>query len=249
MIKLAWYKALAELQVEAARRYLGIIWWIAEPLLYMATFYAVFAVGLRLGGEDYVPFLLCGLVPWKWFATTVQGASTLLAENKGLMNQVYFPKNMLVTMLLMVNEIKALIIFGILTIGILAFGFSPDWTWLHLITVMLVQTLFIYGVALLVASLVPLLPDIRLLIDNGLLVMFFASGIFFDISERAAHVQEVLYLNPMAVLITAYRDVLLSGTTPQAFGLLWVSALSILMILLGLRLFRRFDCAYPKLIV
>ena len=34
-LELVWHKAIAELRVEAARAYVGFLWWILEPVLYM----------------------------------------------------------------------------------------------------------------------------------------------------------------------------------------------------------------------
>ena len=249
MLKLAWFKALAEMRAEASRRYLGVLWWIAEPLLYLLAFYIVFSVGLRLGGDDYVPFLLCGLVPWKWFATTIQVGSNVISENRGLMNQVYFHKSMLVWMLMLVNLLKALIVFTLLLVALYFMDYPPTSTWIALPLVLITQFVLIAGIGSLTASLVPFVPDLRLLIDNGILVFFFASGIFFNIADRPEHIQDLLYLNPMAVIISAYRDVLLYGQWPDWLMLGWSFGLGALLLCLGLSFLHRFDRTYPKIII
>lgn len=248
MLKLAWFKALAELRVEAARRYLGVLWWILEPVLYMATFYVIFAMGLRMGGENYVAFLLCGLVPWKWFSSTLQVGANVIAENKGLMNQIYFHKSMLVGMLMIVNFIKALIVFCILFLALLVMGLKPSVHWLGFIPVLLTLFLFIYGAVSVAASLVPLLPDLRIIIDNTVLVLFFASGIFFDISERAPELQNLLFLNPVAILLDATREVLINNAWPNWGALAYSLGIGIACLLLGHLLIHRFDRSYAKVV-
>src|SRR5690606_21854583 len=91
-IDLMFYKAYAELRAEATRAYLGFLWWFLEPVLFLAIFYAIFETGLRRGGAAFVPFLLCGLVPWKWFASTVMGCANVMSRNYGIIQQVYVPK-------------------------------------------------------------------------------------------------------------------------------------------------------------
>ena len=49
-LELVWYKGLADLQAEAARAYVGFLWWVLEPLLYMMAFYVAFGPGMRGGG-------------------------------------------------------------------------------------------------------------------------------------------------------------------------------------------------------
>jgi lipopolysaccharide transport system permease protein len=60
-LELVLFSTYAELRAERARSYLGFLWWIIEPAMNMATYYLVFAVVLKTGQPDYVPFLLIGL--------------------------------------------------------------------------------------------------------------------------------------------------------------------------------------------
>ena len=77
-LSLVLYKTYAELRAESARTYIGFLWWIIEPIVDMATYYLVFAVLLRNRTEDFVPFLLIGLVSWKWFSVSVtMGADSI----------------------------------------------------------------------------------------------------------------------------------------------------------------------------
>jgi ABC-type polysaccharide/polyol phosphate export permease len=57
-----------------------------------------------------------------------------------------------------------------------------------------------------------------------------------------------LRLNPMAVLIDNYRNVLLQGQMPDWWQLFWVLLFSGILILAALRVFNRFDRIYPKLV-
>lgn len=247
-IQFVWYRAITELQAEASRAYIGILWWIFEPLLYLATFYFVFAVGFRSGGSDFVPFLMVGLVHWKWFSTTVQGGSTALASNQRLLQQVYLPKELLVVTLMIANSLKYCIIFTLLMLMLWLLGYRWDLVLLHAPLLMLVQVALTLGFALLGAAIVPFMPDLKLVIDSGMMVMFFTAGIFYDISQRPEEIQNYLYLNPMARLIDAYRSVLLHGEVPDASALLYAVALALGAGLLGLVLLRRFDRVYPKIV-
>ena len=57
------FRVAAELRAEVSRYFLGVLWWIIEPIIYMAIFYLLFEAGLRGGGrEGFIVFLLVGLV-------------------------------------------------------------------------------------------------------------------------------------------------------------------------------------------
>lgn len=247
--ELVWYRALAELQAEASRAYVGILWWVIEPLLYLLTFYLVFAVGFRVGGEGYAVFLLCGLVPWKWFASTIQTASQTIVTNKGLIQQVYFPKYLLVCSVIVLNTIKYLIILALLLVFLVFNGHTPSATWLAIPFLMMVQLFLMAGLAMLAAALVPLLPELKLVVENGLLLMFFASGIFYDVYERTEAVQNILLLNPMLQVISAYRASLVAGNWPAWDVMALILAGSVTVVIAGLAMLRKFDTEYPKVVV
>ena len=86
-----YFKTYAELKAESHRYYLGILWWLIEPIIYMLVFYFVFGVLFQRGTEDFVPFLLTGLVFWHWFQSTVMQSADTISANRFLLNQVFVP--------------------------------------------------------------------------------------------------------------------------------------------------------------
>lgn len=248
-LELVWYKALAELRAEAARAYLGFLWWIFEPVIYMTTFYFVFSVIFHRGGEDFVPFLLCGLVAWKWFASSVMSSSGTISANAGLMQQVYLPKYLFPAIVLVINSVKYFVVLGLLLGFLLLYGYRPSEAWLALPVIIGVQFLLIAAVAGIVSALVPFVPDFRLILDNVIMLLFFLSGIFFDITTVSEPIRRLLEINPMAVIISAYRTVLLDGNWPEAAGLLISFGESMIGIAIAAYIFRRYDRVYPKVLI
>jgi len=82
--ELVFYKAYADLKVDASRGYLGTICWMLEPVLYLAAvFYAVFPVISHREEGDFIAFMLTGLVAWKWFASAVAQGDSSNANGAG----------------------------------------------------------------------------------------------------------------------------------------------------------------------
>jgi lipopolysaccharide transport system permease protein len=247
-LELIWYKGMADLHAEAARAYIGFIWWVLEPLLYMAAFYVAFGLGLRGGGVHTLLFLLCGLVPWKWFSSTIQSGSNSIQVNGGLIQQVYLPKYVLPWMVLVTNGMKFLIILGLLLLLVVVVH-GVALSWLALPVVVLVELMLVAALASLAAAVVPLVPDLTLVIDNGILVMMFVSGVFNDVSHLPPTLAHLLAFNPMVQVIAGFRAVLLDQTWPAWDGLAWVALFSALVYGLALRLLQRFDRVYPKVML
>ena len=76
---------------------LGLLWTLALPVTLMLVYLVVFSVMLKARGTDvdhYWLFLLCGLPPWVFFATSVQSSARSLLENASLIRKVRFPRQL-----------------------------------------------------------------------------------------------------------------------------------------------------------
>ena len=247
-VDLVLQKARAGLRAEASRGYLGVLWWVIEPVMYMGVFYIAFAHLLNRGDEKFVLFLLTGLIVWKWFhATLSTGASSLMA-NAGLMNQVYLPKIIFPLTQIAINTFKFLIILTLFLVFLLFTPTEVTPAWGLLPLVILTQLLLIVAVTCLLAAIMPFFPDLRVILDNILMMLLFVSGIFFDIAALPPGIRGYLMLNPMAALISMYRMLLLGGVPPDWHQLFLVVLFSLIVLISALWLFRRFDRVYPKII-
>lgn len=247
--ELVWYKAYADLRTEAARAYLGMLWWVLEPLLYMVVFYMVFGHLLQRGGPGFVSFLLCGLIVWRWFANSVTRGATAISSNAGLISQVYLPKYLLPPMILVANTLKFLVVFLLLLAYLIVVGSSLHWSWIALPILLATQLLLITACASLLAVFTPFFPDLKMLIDNGLTLLLFMSGVFYDISSFPEQIQFYFRLNPMAMLIEGYRAVLLKGIWPDWAALGTTVLVSLFAICAAVLLLIRYDRIYPKVVV
>lgn len=244
------YQVYAELKAEMDRAYFGLIWWVVEPILYMAVFYVVFSLLFKRGNsDDFVPFLLCGLVAWRWFDASLRTGSTSILLNGSLMNQVYLPKLIFPMVTVFANTLKFFVILALLLVFLLFYGMEPTISWLALPVLVAVQFLVVTAGATLLALLVPFFPDLNILISNALTLLLFLSGVFFSIKDMPQKAQDLFYLNPMAVIIEAYRDILIHGKWPNWMHLGTATITCLLLGVLIWYLAKRFDKIYPKLVM
>jgi lipopolysaccharide transport system permease protein len=240
------YKTYAELKAEAKRTYIGLVWWIVEPIIFMLIFYFVFGVLFSRGTDEFVPFLLIGLVLWHWFQSTIMQCSNAITNNRPLIQQVVVPKALFPTVMITSNLIKFSIVALILLAFLITREIYPTWSWLYCLPVLGVFLTLITGVSFVLAAIVPLVPDIRVLIDNGCRALFFLSGIFYDISDLPPRFAHVLGFNPIAVLISAIRNALMHGVVADTRALAAISTIAIMLTAAGLYLLRLNRSAYAK---
>ncbi len=241
------YKTYADLKYEAQRTYIGVFWWLIEPLIFMAIFYLVFAVVLGRGTDDFVTFLLIGLTAWHWVQSTLTQAGSAIASNQGLLQQVHVPKFVFPSVLMLTSTAKFVVVLVILFAYLLWRGLDPSPHWLLVIPVFLNLFLFIAGSAFIIAAIAPMIPDIRILLDNLLRAVFFLSGIFYDIAALPDKLKFWMQLNPIAIIINDLRNVIMHGETPDWRYELAILVLACILLAMGIRFLRHFEYRYAKI--
>ncbi len=246
VIELMLYKAYADLKAEASRYYASILWWLVEPVIYMVAFYVVFGIVFKRGGPGFIPFLLCGLIVWKWFAGSVNQGSNAIIMHLGLIRQIRLEKIILPGAALLNNCFHFFCAFSMYLVFLTIYGYKPSLSWIFLVPLIAIQFLLNSACGCLLSVIVPFVPDIRQLIEKLLMLGFFMSGIFFDINTISGSYRNFFLMNPMARIIDGYRSILLHDKAPHWGPFLFIALLSICLIWAAQRLLKKFDRLYPK---
>lgn len=247
-LELLWFSAYAELKAEASRSYLGFVWWLLEPAMFMAVFYVVFGMVLKRGGDDYLAFLLIGLTFWQWFKSCISHGSHAIWLNIPLMQQVRLPAALFPCSTVVSDTVKFLFIFAVLLAILWSSGYPPWWGYVVLPLLFMVQLLLATACCLIAAAIVPFVPDVRFVIENALMALMFVSGVVFSLDAIEGPVSDWLALNPMVGLIESARSVLMHQQLPNWSLLAQAAAGSVLVMLLALLMLHRLAPRYPKLV-
>jgi len=225
--------AKMELKEEASRFVLRYFWWILEPVILIAIYYLVFEYFLRIGAEEFILFLFVGKIPFLWFTKTVLVASGSIAGNKGLINNIDMPKTLFVYVSVHEALYKQWVVFLVM-FGVAVFnGRWPGLNWGWLIPLLAVEYGLILFFSMFSALCVSFVPDIRMLIQMGMIFLMFTSGIFWDVENLPPALRDlVLTWNPLAFIVDAFRQVLIHESVYDRFQLLELAALVIVGLLL-----------------
>ncbi|NJB67556.1 lipopolysaccharide transport system permease protein [Desulfobaculum xiamenense] len=247
-ISLAFYKVGANLRAEVTRYYMNYLWWVLEPLFSMGIYYVVFGIFMHRGTPNFIWFLLVGLTSWLWFAKAVGHCSASIFNARSLLMQIQLTKTFFPLVTCIQDTVKQLFVLTLLLPGLAIVGGSVTWCWSALPLLLIIQFLLILGCGFLAAAIVPFFPDLKFIIGTGLQLLFFATGVFYDIEKFVLpQHRPILYLNPMAGLIKNYRTVLLDGAWPDWEYLGCVLLASIVLIAVATAMIRRLDHVYPRI--
>ncbi len=247
--ELLWFSAYAELKAESARSYLGFLWWLLEPAMFMAVFY--FAFGLLMGIRDpnYIPFLLIGLTFWQWFKSCISHGGHAIWLNIPMMRQVRLPVLLFPLTAVVSDTLKFVFIFVVLLLILWTMGFRPSTAYLALPLVLLSLLLLASAGALVSAAIVPFVPDLRFVIENALMAMMFVSGVVFSLETLPESYRAWISLNPMVGILESARDILMRGQWPDWWLLAKSCIGSVLALVVAMILIHRLAPRYPKLAV
>jgi lipopolysaccharide transport system permease protein len=226
---------------EMQGRYRGSIggaWWtLIQPLLLMLTYYLVFGVILRAGGErgsgEFLFYFICGTLPWLAFSEAVARSPNIVVDNSNFVKRVIFPLEILpvnLTLLGLVTEAFALLIFFV---ALVAFGPGLFLTAAYLPLVLVPQVLFTAGICWLLAALGVFLRDTGQIMGFVLTVWFFATPIVYYPTALPPQWLWLFQLNPMYAIVDSYRAIFLRGAAPPLFPLAALTAVALLVFWFG----------------
>ena len=246
-LELVLFSTYAELRAERARSYFGLLWWVLEPAMQMATFYLVFVVILKNSQPDFVPFLLVGLTIWQWFKSCVSHGGYAIWLNLNLIRQVKLPVAVFPSVQILADTVKFFFILALLIVILWCTGYPPNGAYPALIPVLLVELIFASAASYLVAAAVPFLPDLRFVIEQLLTILMFLSGVVFSLDSVPAPYRQVFMLNPIAELVDAARGILMYARLPDWSALARVGVISIAFYTIGALLISRLTPRFAKL--
>jgi ABC-type polysaccharide/polyol phosphate export permease len=229
---------------------LGLLWTLALPVTLMVVYLVVFSVMWRAPTTDvghYWLFLLSGLPPWVFFATSLQSSARSLLENAGLIRKVRFPRQ-LVPLSIVATQLVAYLVMTaiVMVLAMIVLPGSRATAWLA-IPIGAVIVLFVSGLSLAVASANAIYRDIEFVVAALLLPLFFLTPILYSLDNLPgadAHpwlVDLIQWGNPVTPVIECFRAPLFLGEVPSTGNLVYLVVETVVTLALGALVFSSVD--------
>lgn len=242
------YQTKADIKMEVVNSQLGSLWIVLEPLCFMLIY--TFVAGTIFGSREqyFSVFVYLGLSLWQFFNKTLVASVKLVASNRDIVTKVYVPKYILLIEKMAVNFVKLLITFSLLIIFMIFYKVPLTWNVLFIIPVLLVLIIVTFGISSLFMHLGVFIEDLVNLTNIGMKFVFYLTGIFYSIKKKipVPYSTYLLYLNPMAYLITSARDSVLYGITPDILPLLLWLGIGLALSIIGIRTIYKYENTYVK---
>jgi lipopolysaccharide transport system permease protein len=211
---------------------LGVTWAVFQPLSLVALYWFVFTFmipGGRLGlgeGDDYIYFLIAGLLPWLAISEGLMRSTTAIVESASIIRRL----PVRVELLILVPNITAIIFecigLAIFAIALVAQGMSLRQLWI-LPAALAAQLVIQAGLGLILAVTYVFFRDLTQIVGFVLAILFYLSPILYPVRDRFA---TFFFWNPMTALLGLFRSAMLSSPLPDASSIvfLWIAATGLL---------------------
>ena len=219
---LLWTLVLRELSARYRGSVLGFLWSLINPLLLLGVYSFVFGVILNRGGlvdvQPYGVFLVTGLFPWVWVSTSLLEGCTALTGNGALIRKAVFPVEVLPAVAVVANLVHFLLALPIVALALIAgrlLGYPiGGWTWVLLPLVLIIEAVMIAGLAFALSALNVHFKDVRDLLGNVLVLLFFLAPIIYTLNDLPPQYARLVQLNPMTSFTVATQELLFFGRLP-----------------------------------
>jgi lipopolysaccharide transport system permease protein len=238
-----------ELKARYRGSVLGFLWSLANPMLLLGVYSFVFTVIFQPrvpGISPYALFVVCGLFPWIWLATSsLEGSMSLLA-NSGLIRKAVFPAELLPMVVVLSNLVHLALAVPILAAGLVtarllgSSGLSGP-SALLMPAIVLLELPLVAGLALGASALTAHFKDVRDLLANLFTLLFFVTPVLYSLDSLAGRPAFwwLVRLNPFTPFTLAYQQTLFFGRVPDATLWVQMAIVSTLAWVLGAGLFER----------
>lgn len=243
-----------ELMQSHASHFLGGVWAFMNPLLLLLIYFLVFHYVFPLRMPDDMPsrsqlFLLAGLIQWVVMAELIVRSCTIIRANQNLVKQINFPMETLV-----IKTVAATLFVQVVMsagLGVILFFQSelPSmWVLPLWLGAILLQALFMLGLAFILASLTPFMPDVSEFAGVVARLGLFITPILYTADQFGPTMEALFYVNPFTYFTLMHQDAFFW----QAPVHLWQwgagAALSFAILWLGYSLFRQMSPAFTDVI-
>jgi len=231
---------LRDFRVRYRNMSLGVFWSLLNPLVMMGVLTFIFTKVLRSDDHpNFHVFVLCGLIPFNFFALGWVSGTISIVANASLVKRVMFPREMVPISTVLANGLHLLIQIGLLLAVALVSGYTVNRWWALLPLVFALEVAFVCGLSLASAAFDVYFRDIRYVVESANMLLFWLVPIFYSFTVIPPKFHFLYQYNPVAAVVLACRNILLEAKAPPESLLVKLAAVSLAVLLAGLWIFSR----------
>jgi len=248
--ELLWVWAGRELKARYKQSFFGFAWAVFQPIALTAAFVVAFSYFIQIpsDGIPYPIFSYSAMLPWTFFVRGLSLGIPSIVQNMNLVTKIYLPRMIFPLASIMtsfVDYLCGLVVF----LGMMIFyrveltpaiAFTP--------VLFLIQIILMVGLTLGASALNVYYRDISQMVPILLQLWMYASPIIYPLSQVPDWLRPYYMLNPMAVILNGYREILFFNRLPQLSHIGLAFAVSLVTLFIGYIIFKKVEARFADII-
>jgi len=229
-----------DLKVKYRRSALGFFWSLLNPLLQMTVISLVFSLLFPM--KHFALYVLSGVLPWSFFATSIDGCAMSVVHAENMLRRQYFPKLTFPLSFVLQNLVTFVLSLTVLllTIGpVVGLKFTPALLVLPFSFICIVCVAI--GLGTIAAVVTVYFRDMQHLISVFLSAWFYLTPVIYPLEQIPARFQYIFKLNPMFAIVELFHRPIYYGTMPTNLELTSALITTAVSLAVGLAVFWRYE--------
>jgi ABC-2 type transport system permease protein len=219
---------------------LGYAWSLLEPALLIATYFLLLKI-FHKSYPMYPLFIASTILPWQWFSSTVNSATTTLRQNSRLITSIALPREIYPLADVAEKMVEFLLSLPILLVVAYFYGVRPSGYVFALPLVLVLELMICTGMALLVSSLNALLRDVQRGIGIFIRMMFYLVPALYPLQRLTGTMRRWDSYNPLVGILEVNRAVWLPGYWTSWRPVYFSAIGAVIILVIGFTVFSRVE--------
>ncbi len=235
-----------DLKVRYRNSLLGFLWAWGNPIMMTLVFTVVFQVIAPNSIRNYPLFILIGWLTWGFTNAAISEGIGSIVSNSNLVKKVWFPRIVLPASAVLSNAANFLLALPLVLALVLYFRIAVDpFLLLYFPIIFISQLALVMGISFFLSAANVFYRDTGVITGVVMTAWFFLTPVFYSVPQLTENSRLVYYLNPMASIIEAYRNIFYGSTNgappgpPDVGFLVRTLGTSIVILVLGYLFFTR----------
>ncbi len=227
--------------------FLGVLWSFINPLLQVVVYAIVFPYIMRVQTDNYLIFLICGIIPWTWFTMSLSLGTTCITTNSNLIKKVYFPREILPISTVISGGINFLISCVIILLFAIFGGIGISWHLVFLPVILILQFVITLSLVFLTSAFNVYVKDIEYMVGFILNLMFYATPILYKSDMFSGSPFAFIFkINPMAYIVESYRNIFYAHEIPGIKSMLLLFGIGIILLIICYKIFKTLEKRFAE---
>lgn len=242
--------AKARVQSQNERNRLGMVWVVLKPT-FNALMYG-FIFGVLQGGSkpaDFPIYVVIGVFLFEFFSSSMNGGAKSITGNTALVQSLSFPRMSLPVAQVTQNFLTLMPMLGVMFLYAIILGTIPKWSWLGIIPIVLLFTIFNMGIAFICARITVHVRDFTNLLPLIGRVLFYTSGVLFSVDRLLGPwpwMITVFEYHPIYQTLTLARSLIMDSVPYEPRAWFVIAAWAIGTLIFGLIYFWKAEERYGR---